>query len=707
MTVQDHHGEDPNHRGEVRNTTIVATARDVVQAHTIGTIAFHNHPAPPGPPVPRELPAAPPRFVGRVDHLAALDGRCSTGVSVISAIGGAGGIGKTWLALAWAHRNLGRFPDGQLFVDLRGFAPTGTPADPFDVLGGFLDSLGVTRRRHPADPGRRAALYRSLVADKRMLVVLDNAATADQVLPLLPGGGSCTVLVTSRSHLPALVARHGAHPVRLGVLTDAEAHTLLATPLGTERAASSADAITRLVRLCGGLPLALGLIAARAVVDPDVSLADTVAELHDFGLDALDSEDPTASLPAVLSWSLRRLTDRQRQVFALLGVAPGPDIGLSAAMHLTGLSRQDTHAVLRGLVEVSLIDRHPGGRYGMHDLVRAYASRIADGSVGPALRRVVDFYAHTAGVAERLLNPHVDQAVLGAPPAGTCPETLPDAATAWRWYDAEHACLLAAQRLAYDRQWHLVVWHLAWNLHTFHSRRGHLRHQLAVWQVAAVAAPHLADPATGTRTHRRLGLARANLGQHEEAMAHLHRALALAEGSGDVAQQAQTHHTFTWAWEQRGVDRSALDHALRALELVRTLTKPMWEADILNSVGWFAARLGDHDTARHHCRAALTLHLRHDNTIGEAAALDSLGYIEHHSGRHHAAITHYRRAVALFRDLGNTAQVADTLDDLGHTHAALGEVDAAHEVWRAAVRLYREQGRDDEADRVQVRLEGT
>jgi TIR domain/NB-ARC domain len=390
---------------------------------------------------PRQLPGAPGLFTGRGTELAALTDATTTtpdagATVVISAIRGTGGIGKTWLALAWAHRNLHRFPDGQLFVDLHGFSPTGAPAHPVDVLGGFLDAVGVDRDRQPTDPDRRAELYRSVVADKRMLIVLDNAATTDQLIPLLPGGHRCTVLITSRNQLRGLIARHGARPIRLDVLTDAEAHTLLATALGPARAAADAAAIAELIGLCGGFPLALGLTAARAIADPHLPLADTVADLHALGLDALDSEDPTASLPTVLSWSLRHLTQQQRQVFALLGVAPGPDTGLPAAACLTGLPERAAQVLLRTLADASLLDRTPGSRYAMHDLVRAYATTVADDLPAAvretALRRVLDFYTHTAHAADRLLYPHRDFVPVDPPAPGVHPNDCPTYRRRWR-----------------------------------------------------------------------------------------------------------------------------------------------------------------------------------------------------------------------------------------------------------------------------------
>jgi DNA-binding SARP family transcriptional activator/tetratricopeptide (TPR) repeat protein len=659
--------------------------------------------------VPRQLLAVPTPFVGRREELDRLDATLSAGsggTALISAIGGSGGIGKTWLALTWGHRNLARFGDGQLFVDLRGFSPTEQPAHPADVLGGFLAALGIDRDRQPTDLDGRAELYRSVVADKRMLIVLDNAVSADQVVPLLPGGHHCVVVITSRNQLRGLIARHGARPVPLDVLTDTDAHTLLVDALGPDRTAVDKDAIAELVELCGGFPLALGLIAARAAADPHLPLRDVVAELRTLGLHALDSDDHAASLPSVLSWSLRRLTDRQRQVFALLAVAPGPDTGLAAAAALAGLSERDTHVVLGALADASLIDRTPGGRYGMHDLVRAYATTVADDLSTEvreaASRRVLDFYTETAFAADRLLNPHRSLAELDPPDPGT---HVADARAAWDWFDAEYACLLAAQHAAAAYSWHDTVWWLAWAMDTFVFRRGHRHERLALWLAAADAATHVPNPTARTNAHRALGRCYADLDRHEDAIDQLRQALALAEQADDPNQQAHTHFALARTWELSGDDRQALAHVQSALAIHRRLDQPVWVAEALNGVGWYAARLGDYDTARENCRAALVLLRAHDNPDGEANTLDSLGYIDYQSGRHLEAVEHYDQALAVYRDLGNAYQVADTLDRIGHPHAAIGQTEQARTAWREAVELYREQGRHDDASRVQRQLE--
>jgi tetratricopeptide (TPR) repeat protein len=663
-------------------------------------------PAPPEPMgrAPRQLPAAPTPFVGRQKELERLSALNDAAAATVATVSGAGGTGKTWLALTWAHRNLHRFPDGQLFADLRGFSPTALPAHPVDVLGGFLAALGVERNELPTDPDRRAELYRSLTADLRMLVVLDNAAGTDQVLPLLPSGAHCTVVVTSRDQLHGLVARQGARPVHVDMLTDTEAHSLLNAALGPD---ADTQSITELIELCGGFPLALGVIAARAATSPHLPLRDTVAELRALGVDALNSDDPTASLPTVLSWSLRRLTDRQREVFALLGIAPGPDTDLAAATCLTGLSERDTHATLRALADMSLVDRTPGGRYGMHDLVRAYAATVADTLPAEvremAVRRVLDFYSHTAHTADRLLNPQRDLVPLAPPVPGARPRPLPDATAALAWFDAEHACLLAAQRTATTVGAHATVWHLAWGLHTFHYRQGHRHDRLAVWRAAADAAPNLPDPATHTLAYQYLGHAHAELNHHDEAITHLGQALTIAEHHQDRVYQAQAHNALAGAWGRQGDDRKALEHARRALEVGQG--SPTWEAEARNAVGWYAARLGDYDTARDHCEAALTLHREHGDRAGEAGTLDSLGFIEHQSGNHVRAIERYRQALDLLHDLDYSYHVPTTLDALGQPHAALGQYDEARAAWRQALPLYEEQGRTDDATRLRQQLD--
>jgi transcriptional regulator with XRE-family HTH domain/tetratricopeptide (TPR) repeat protein len=689
----------------------LATALDLQPAEQDELLAAATGAAEqPAIPVPRQLPAPPAPFVGRrheLDRLGATlrSGSGTASTVVISALAGAGGVGKSWLALHWAHRNADRFPDGQLFVDLRGFSPDSDPMDPAVAVRGFLDALGVEPGRIPAAPHAQAALFRSLVVDKRMLLVLDNAADTAQITPLLPGGDTCTVVVTSRNRLPGLLTGHDAHHVSVDTLTDGEARTLLAARLGTARIDAEAAAVDELVRLCGGFPLALSIIAGRAHTYPHLMLADLADELHEDALGVLDEADPAASLPAALSLSHRALTSEEAEVFALVAIAPGPDIGLSAASSLTGLGRSRTRTVLRRLEQASLIGQASTGRYRMHDLIRRYATtahELAEGTRTAALRRMLDFYTHTAHAAAHLLDSHREPIEFSPPAPGCHPQPLPDIPAAMDWFDAEHRNLLAAQRTAAAHALHRTAWQLAWTLNDFHYRRGHRHDQLAVWQIAVDSAVQLSDPGAQILTHRLLGRAHVVLGHHQEAIKALNDALALSEQQNDRALQAQAHYTLASIWPD---GRRALEHARRALDLYHGLDQPIAEANALNAVGWYAARLGDYDTGRKHCRAALALYRHHQDVAGQAQTLDSLGYIDHHSGCHHDAVQHYGRAISLYRDLDNTYETADTLDRLGHPHAALGHHDQARAVWQEARGLYRQQGRDQEAEDVERQLD--
>jgi DNA-binding SARP family transcriptional activator/Flp pilus assembly protein TadD len=662
--------------------------------------------------VPRQLPAVPAPFVGRRDELARLDAAlhdtAATTVA-ISVIAGAGGIGKTWLALHWAHRHAKEFPDGQLFVDLRGFSPDSAPMDPAVAVRGFLTALGVESGRVPVDPHAQVTLFRSLVADKRILLVLDNAATTAQVAPLLPGGAACAVVITSRHRLSGLITGHSARHVALDSLSDTEAHALVVDRLDPARIAAEPAAVRDLIRFCGGFPLALTIVAGHATIRPQLPLALLAAELDDLGLDALDDTDAAASLVTVLSWSYRALTADQQQVFALLGTAPGPDIDLPAAASLTGMPPRETRMVLHRLEQASLITQDAGGRYRMHDLIRRYAAATAHDlpfeARQAALRRILDFYLYTAHAADRLLTPHRPSIPFDPPAPGIRSHPIPDATAALAWFELEHPNLLAAQRCAASHGRHRTVWQLAWTLASFHMLRGHRHDQLAVWQTVLDAGDHLTDPAVGMIAHRLIGGVHADLGHHGEAIGHLHQALALSEDHHNGTEQAKILHTLGWAWARQGDHQQAMDHVVKALDLYRAHEQQTWEAEALNNLGWYAACLGDHDTARTHCEAALTLFRRHRSLNGMANSLGNLGYTAHQVGHHTEALDYYRQSLALLREAGNIPYEALALTWMGQTYTALGQAGHARAAWREAQELYRQQGRQDDVARVQQQLD--
>jgi DNA-binding SARP family transcriptional activator len=390
-----------------------------------------------GPAVfPRQLPAPPRLFIGRTTTLArmsaALDEQIgSGGTLVISALGG---MGKTWLALNWAHRNLDRFPDGQLYVDLRGFAPSGRPMPTQTAVCGLLDALGVPPAGIPADPDAQVGKYRSLVAGKRMLIVLDNARDTAQVSPLLPACAACTVLVTSRHRLTGLITGHSAVPVELDVLSNDEAHGLLARYLGRDRVTAEPDALAALLEYCAGLPLALSVVAARALAQPGLPLTALADELEDVSarLDALATGDLSANVPAALRWSFDALNPESASALALLALAPGPDIGLSSAASLLARPITAARTLLRDLENAFLLQQRTLGRYRMHDLVRLYATARAEKEQTPvrqeaAHRRVLGpspYLVHAAQSAARLPFPR-RVIEFGPPPPAPARSPLP------------------------------------------------------------------------------------------------------------------------------------------------------------------------------------------------------------------------------------------------------------------------------------------
>jgi hypothetical protein len=303
-----------------------------------------------------------------------------------------------------------------------------------------------------------------------------------------------------------LITGHGAHHVPVNVLSDTAARALLVDRIGAERCAAEPAAVTELVAGCGGFPLALSIIAGRTQAHSHLALATLAAELRDAGLGAFDEDDPAASLPTVMSWSYQALTGQQARAFGLLGIAPGPQISLLASASLTGLPIAETRSLLRGLERASLIEEDNSGRYRMHDLIRRYATDRAGDQTetdrAVAIRRLVDFYLHTACASARLLNPHRPPIQLEQPAPGCHPHTPPDYGAAMAWFDTERACLLAAQRAASAQGWHETVWQMAWALHAYLSWRVDTHDHVVSWQTALAAADQLAPMpkplATGT-----------------------------------------------------------------------------------------------------------------------------------------------------------------------------------------------------------------
>jgi DNA-binding SARP family transcriptional activator len=552
--------------------------------------------------VPRQLPAAPRLFTGRIGEQAALsalaerDRTPASGV-IIAALTGMAGIGKTALALHWAHRVADRFPDGQLFVNLRGSGPSGTSVAPSDAVRGFLTALGVPPARIPSDPDWQAALYRSLLADRRMLIVLDNAQDAEQVRPLLPGSPGCLVLVTSRNRLIGLAARERAHLITLGVLTTGESHALLTWQLGAQRAAAEPAAVSELTALCGCLPLALRDAAARAVARPDLPLFRLVTEMRETRrrLDALETGEPVTSVRMVFSWSRARLGGSASRMFRLLGIHPGPDITVPAAASLAGLPPEQAYLALAELCDEHLLTEHAPGRYTFHDLLRMYAAEeasIRENEVDRrgAVHRALDHYLHAGITAARFLYPCGTEVTSAAPAPGVTLNKIGGPGQAADWFENEQQVLFAIIRQAAEGGYAPYAWQLPW-ITAWHFQGEACWQRLAVAQESALAVAASLGDMTGmvmARVH--LGWLRFLLGDVVSAGHHLDRACELASRLDD--SQFRTLAGLSRAFFAQSRDR------------IEEMVASSRQARSFYTIGWHLIQVGDQQQAAHFsCRA--------------------------------------------------------------------------------------------------------
>ncbi len=646
---------------------------------------------------PAQLPPAVRSFTGRGGELAELEAILpgKSAPVAIATVSGSAGVGKTALAVHWAHRVAARFPDGQLYVNLRGFGTAGSALDPADALRGFLRALGVPEARLPVDRDALTGLYRSALAGKQMLVVLDNAGDLEQVRPLLPGSPGCLVVVTSRHRFTPLVAVEGAHALDLGLLPHAEARDLLVHRLGPDRVANEPLAIEAIIEGCARLPLALAIVAAQATSRPGFRLATLVAQLRDAtsALDTLRGGDPATDVRAVFSWSYHALNPTAARMFRLLGLHPGAEIGTAAAASLAGVPLRQARTLLAELTGANLLTEHAPGRFGFHDLLRAYAAEQAtahdaDDPPRTVRHRLLDHYLHTAHDAALLLHPHrFHPFALTAPEAGTTVERPADVERALVWFTTERPTLLAVIGTAVGTGADTHTCRLAWSLSTFLERQGHW-HDLATAQRAAlVGARRLADRHTQAQAHQDLAGAEIRLGGYSDAHTHLRAALALFSRLGDRAGQAHTHLDLAWLFERQNRHAEALGHASQALDLFTATGHQDGQARALNQIGWCHAHLDDHHQALSHCRQALALHRKLGDRAGEAHTWDSLGHAHHHLGASRHATACYQHALRLFRQLGDRYNEAGTLTHLGNIHHATDDSDAAHTIWNHALAI--------------------
>jgi DNA-binding SARP family transcriptional activator len=649
--------------------------------------------------VPRQLPAAVAHFTGRESELKILSelldhvGR-GPGTVVISAISGTAGIGKTALALHWSQQVADQFPDGQLYLNLRGFDPSDAPVELAIAVRALLDALDVTPARIPGGVEAQLALYRSMMAERRMLVLLDNARDESAVRPLLPGFGGCLTLITSRSQLTGLVALDGAVPLTLDLLSVGEARDLLARRLGHDRVADEEQAVAELIEACARLPLALNIVAARAALHPGTRLSELARQLDDSHrrLDLLSARDSAADIRAVFSWSLRTVSDDAARMFCLLGLHPGPDISVSAAASLAGADHAAARHALDELTAAQLLSEHSADRYAFHDLLRAYAAeqasvRATEASRHDALRRVFDHYLHTVWHATVLAYTPWSPPELAPLAPDANPEILADRQQVIAWFEAERPVLLAVATRACQAGFDTHTWQLAWGTGLYLIRMGYQSEWSTLCATALAAAEHGNDLTGQCYAHRWFGEILSALGRFDEGHDHLRQALTASEALGDRSWRCSIHLAIGRAFEKQGRYDEAIHHAQRAVDLCRDGTHPARQAQALNAVGWYYSKLGQRERALESCQQALKLAREADDQRCEAAILDSLGLSYHHLGRHTTAIDHYQNSVRLRRRLGDRSNLTGTLICLGDAFQAASRFEDAREAWQQALEI--------------------
>jgi DNA-binding SARP family transcriptional activator/tetratricopeptide (TPR) repeat protein len=713
-TLADQLGIDPGEAIQGLETRILRQDPDLLGGPPGG---------PPGPaiaarllgtPVPAQLPASVAGFTGRRRELAELDAPLDFDepgrAVVISAVSGTAGIGKTALAVEWAHRAAGRFPDGQLYANLRGFDPQRPPVEPGAVLRGFLEGLGVATARIPDDLDAQSALLRSLLASRRVLLLLDNARDAEQVRPLLPGSSRCLAIVTSRNRLSSLAALEGARLVPLDLLSEAEARELLARRLGRDRVETDADAVDEIIDRCGGLPLALAVVAGRAAARPYLPLTSVVAELAGVAsrLDAIRGEDAATDLRAVFLCSYDALSPGAAQVLRQIGVHPGPDLSAAAALSLSGLEPAACAAALSELVAGSLVSEPVPGRYAVHDLLRAFALERLEASgddVALVRQRLLDHYLHTAHAAALLIGPLMESITLPEPAAGVRPEHLEDNEAAARWFRSERAVLLGAVDNAAAQGFPRHAWRLAWCLDTHLHRAGRWPDQVRMHTVAARAASAAGEDVGAASCLRFLARAQWMLEDWPAAEAAAQQALACYERLGDPAQVG---HTLIYLSAIAGLSGRTDDvavHVRRALPLFEAVDDQMGLGVAYNNLAEYYFETGDYENSLDCCRRSLQACRRSGDTDIRTAAWLIKGQVHRNRAELPRSLACYRTAARLSAVIGDRYKRAVALSSAAEIHLERGSRDDAVRALREALDLFDLMDHPS-ADEVRARLEG-
>ena len=660
---------------------------------------------------PAQLPREHRGFVGREEELSDLRAALIGHDSAIGLLVGPAGVGKTALALRWAHGVAGDFPDGQLFVNLRGFDET-EPLDPRTALVGFLRALGLTDSQIAVDLEDQAAQYRSLLAGRRVLVFLDNARSAEQVRPLLPGSPRCLVLVTSRHRLDDLVVTEGASSLHVPTLPESSAEDLLTAVLGRQRIEQEPDAVSELVELCDRLPLALRIAGARLASRPRWTIQSLVDELRDEQgrLSALSLPEAGRGVHAALAVSYRELPEGAARLFRRLGLHPGTDLDSYTAAALLDINVVSARTHLRTLAYANLLHESTPDRYSRHDLVRLFTHHLAatesevDNQV--ATNRLLDYYLHVADRARAHLSDHVRPFGPTEHRPASFPE-LSSHAAALDWFTLEEANLGLALDMAVNGGQRERTWQLALCLDAFHFRRGNRLDRLALCRIGLAATRALGDGHAEATFLLRLGSTLADLGRIDEAIEACRRAAALADGDRHLELAALANLGYCLMADDQ-LDR-AQETILEALELAREVGDDRSQANIQNNLANVLLRKQQPEEALRHATEALGL-FSSTPSKAHTATLHTLGAASQQLGRADEALESYRAGLALAARLGDRYQEA-------LCHRAIGDVleqsegpAAARPHWLAALHLYRDlrlPDADDLARKLDVTVELT
>ena len=674
--------------------------------------------------IPRQLPGTTAWFVGRGEELAKLsrllDERNNRSpAAVISTISGSPGVGKTALAIQWAHTIQDRFPGGTLYVDLRGY-DQGSPITAERVLDEFLRALDVPAEYIPTGLDALVARYRSEVAKRHLLVVLDNAASVGQVRPLLPASSGSMAIVTSRSRLSALMVREGAYPIGVDRFSADEAMELLRRTVGESRVAAEEDAAAGVIRLCAYLPLALRIAAARIATRPYNTLTELAVELecqHDRlnVLETRDVDDASGSVRTVFSWSYHGLTNENARMFRFLALHPGSEISTQVAGALVGLSSEQARKQLECLMTAHLVEEISKDRYRFHDLLRCYAQELLtskgvlnkDAAQDQSLaeQRVLAWYLHSADAADRLLIPHRTYRVpLDPVPSNCLPQTFADSHDARRWSEVERTNFLAVTRRASNTGQYDIAWKLPAALWSLCFLGAHSTYWISLLDLALSAVRKTGDRSGEAWILYSLGIAYRDQRQFDWAIGHLQDALTLWHSVGYSWGQLAAQHKLgdTYARQKRWGE--AIEYLRQSLAGTEAVGDRWGRGHVLNTLGHIYRNTGRYEDALQHLDEALTIfrYVRPDRR-GEGGVLSNLGDVYRCLKRYDDAIEYYGQALAASREAGHRYAEAQTLYHLGESQRELGHTDSAYKSLSDALDMFDELS-DPRAEEVRNQL---